>query len=88
MQATNKKLTSEQKAFVREFLIDLNGTEAAIRSGIHAEEARAAGPTHGQPNPHVKKHDHGRRFGPARSCVHCSGHGGEGRICSSAPSAC
>lgn len=42
MQATNKKLTSEQKAFVREFLIDLNGTEAVIRSGIYAEEARTA----------------------------------------------
>ena len=33
-------LTDKQKRFVAEYLIDLNGTQAAIRSGCCCEECR------------------------------------------------
>lgn len=36
------ELTRRQRDFIREFLVDLNGTEAAIRSGSRPDEARAA----------------------------------------------
>lgn len=37
-----KPLTPEQEAFVREFLVDLNTTEAAVRSGVDRSQARQA----------------------------------------------
>jgi len=39
-----KKLTAKQEAFVREYLIDLNATQAAIRAGYSATTAHSAGP--------------------------------------------
>ena len=36
-------LTPKQEAFVREYLIDLNATQAAIRAGYSAKTARAVG---------------------------------------------
>mgnify|MGYP001576748496 CR=1 FL=1 len=35
----DQTLTPKQKAFVREYLIDLNGTQAAIRAGYSAKTA-------------------------------------------------
>lgn len=37
------KLTEKQKAFVREYLVDLNATQAAIRAGYSEKTARQAG---------------------------------------------
>ncbi len=37
------KLTAKQKAFVREYLIDLNATQAAIRAGYSAKNAAHIG---------------------------------------------
>lgn len=34
------KLTDKQEAFVREYLVDLNGTQAAIRAGYSEKTAR------------------------------------------------
>lgn len=36
-------LTDKQQAFVREYLIDLNATQAAIRAGYSADTARSIG---------------------------------------------
>ncbi|WP_213431657.1 terminase small subunit, partial [Paenibacillus dendritiformis] len=36
-------LTAKQKAFVQEYLIDLNATQAAIRAGYSAKTARKIG---------------------------------------------
>ena len=36
----NKELTSKQKQFCREYVIDLNGTQAAIRAGYSAKSAQ------------------------------------------------
>lgn len=38
-----KSLTPKQKAFVTEYLIDLNGTQAAIRAGYSVKTARQIG---------------------------------------------
>ncbi|MEL6895363.1 MAG: terminase small subunit [Planctomycetota bacterium] len=38
-----KKLTPKQEAFCREYLIDLNRTQAAIRAGYSARTARSQG---------------------------------------------
>lgn len=38
--APKKELTAKQKAFVQEYLIDLNATQAAIRAGYSADTAR------------------------------------------------
>lgn len=38
----SSSLTSEQEAFVREFLVDLNSTEAAVRIGIDRSAAKGA----------------------------------------------
>lgn len=38
-----KKLTAKQEAFCREYLIDLNGTQAAIRAGYSSKRADAIG---------------------------------------------
>jgi phage terminase small subunit len=35
----NKKLTAKQEMFCREYLIDLNGTQAAIRAGYSENAA-------------------------------------------------
>lgn len=37
------KLTEKQKRFIQEYLIDLNATQAAIRSGYSQKTARSAG---------------------------------------------
>ena len=37
------KLTEKQKAFVKEYLVDLNATQAAIRAGYSEKTARQAG---------------------------------------------
>lgn len=37
------KLTDKQEAFVREYLIDFNATQAAIRAGYKAQSARLIG---------------------------------------------
>lgn len=37
------KLTAKQEAFIREYLVDLNATQAAIRAGYSARTARAQG---------------------------------------------
>lgn len=37
------ELTAKQRAFVREYLIDLNATQAAIRAGYSEDTARAIG---------------------------------------------
>src|SRR6266446_4266806 len=34
-----KKLTAKERAFVEEYLVDLNGTQAAIRAGYSAKSA-------------------------------------------------
>jgi phage terminase small subunit len=39
----NKKLTPKQERFCEEFLIDLNGTQAAIRAGYGVKRARITG---------------------------------------------
>ena len=39
-----KKLTAKQEIFVREYLIDLNATQAAIRAGYSAKTAQWIGP--------------------------------------------
>ena len=39
-----KKLTPKQAAFVREYLVDLNATQAAIRAGYSKKTARVTGP--------------------------------------------
>jgi phage terminase small subunit len=39
MAAKQRSLTSRQERFVREYLIDLNGTQAAIRSGYSEHSA-------------------------------------------------
>ena len=41
---TEKKLTAKQERFVAEYLIDLNATQAAIRSGYSAKTAEWIGP--------------------------------------------
>lgn len=41
--AKKGELTPKQEAFVREYLIDLNATQAAIRSGYSAKTAQAQG---------------------------------------------
>ena len=41
--AEEKKLTAKQKAFVQEYLIDLNATQAAIRAGYSADTANEQG---------------------------------------------
>lgn len=41
---TEKKLTPKQETFVREYLIDLNATQAAIRAGYSAKTAEQQGP--------------------------------------------
>lgn len=38
------KLTPKQSAFVREYLVDLNATQAAIRAGYSAKTAEQQGP--------------------------------------------
>lgn len=38
------KLTKKQRLFVREYLVDLNATQAAIRAGYSAKTAHSAGP--------------------------------------------
>ena len=38
------KLTPKQRAFVREYLVDLNATQAAIRAGYTATNADVTGP--------------------------------------------
>lgn len=38
-----KKLTKKQQMFVDEYIIDLNGTQAAIRAGYSKKSARQAG---------------------------------------------
>ncbi|QVL37018.1 terminase small subunit [Aminirod propionatiphilus] len=38
-----KKLTAKQKAFVEEYLVDLNATQAAIRAGYSAKTAGSIG---------------------------------------------
>lgn len=40
MATDDDPLTSRQRRFVEEYLIDLNGTQAAIRAGYSAESAR------------------------------------------------
>jgi phage terminase small subunit len=40
-----KALSERQKAFVREYIIDLNGTQAAIRAGYSKKTARQQGST-------------------------------------------
>ena len=40
---TTKKLTPKQEMFVREYLVDLNATQAAIRAGYSADTARQIG---------------------------------------------
>ncbi|MFT4170586.1 terminase small subunit [Dysgonomonas capnocytophagoides] len=42
-QADNKKLTDKQEMFCREYLIDLNATQAAIRAGYSERTARSIG---------------------------------------------
>jgi hypothetical protein len=37
-------LTAKQAAFIQEYLVDLNATQAAIRSGYSAKTANVAGP--------------------------------------------
>jgi phage terminase small subunit len=43
MSTTEKPLTPKQAAFVREYLIDLNATQAAIRAGYSAKTAQEIG---------------------------------------------
>jgi len=40
---TKKLLTTKQKLFCKEYLVDLNGTQAAIRSGYSEKTARVIG---------------------------------------------
>ena len=40
---TTKKLTPKQEMFVREYLVDLNATQAAIRAGYSEKSAYAIG---------------------------------------------
>ena len=42
-QNTRNKLTSKQKRFCEEYLIDLNATQAAIRAGYSKKTARSIG---------------------------------------------
>lgn len=42
-RTSEKKLTAKQAVFVREYLIDLNATQAAIRAGYSAKTAGAIG---------------------------------------------
>lgn len=42
-QPYNKKLTDKQEMFCREYLIDLNATQAAIRAGYSEKTARSIG---------------------------------------------
>lgn len=42
-RASEKKLTAKQAVFVREYLIDLNATQAAIRAGYSGKTAGAIG---------------------------------------------
>jgi len=39
-----QKLTSKQQMFCREYLVDINATQAAIRAGYSAKTADVAGP--------------------------------------------
>ena len=41
--APKKELTAKQKAFVQEYLIDLNATQAAIRAGYSTDTAKVIG---------------------------------------------
>lgn len=43
MEGKEKKLTAKQKAFVQEYLIDLNATQAAIRAGYSTDTAKVIG---------------------------------------------
>ncbi len=43
MRSTNVNLNEKQKQFVREYLIDLNATQAAIRAGHSEKTARLQG---------------------------------------------
>ena len=40
---TTKKLTPKQELFIREYLVDMNATQAAIRAGYSADTAREMG---------------------------------------------
>lgn len=42
-EAWENELTAKQRAFVREYLIDLNATQAAIRAGYSEKTARSIG---------------------------------------------
>lgn len=44
MPKTKKKLTDKQAAFVREYMVDRNATQAAIRAGYSAKNASRIGP--------------------------------------------
>lgn len=41
---TTKKLTDKQRAFIQEYLVDLNATQAAIRAGYSTKTANIIGP--------------------------------------------
>ncbi|AUR11200.1 Terminase small subunit [Phaeobacter inhibens] len=43
MSGDNAKLTPKQRRFVEEYLVDLNATQAAIRSGYSAKTAHSVG---------------------------------------------
>jgi phage terminase small subunit len=42
-EGKERKMTAKQKAFVQEYLIDLNATQAAIRAGYSADTAKVIG---------------------------------------------
>lgn len=50
----NKKLTDKQEMFCREYLIDLNATQAAIRAGYSEKTAKEIGYEH-LTKPHIQK---------------------------------
>ena len=42
-EAPQEKLTAKERAFVEEYLVDLNSTQAAIRAGYSAKSAAVIG---------------------------------------------
>lgn len=49
-----KKLTERQEAFIREYLVDLNATQAAIRAGYSKKTAKETG-YENLTKPHIQK---------------------------------
>ena len=51
--STSKRFTPKQAAFIQEYLVDLNATQAAVRAGYSARTARKIGHEN-LTKPHIK----------------------------------